>query len=60
MDMVPLRDLFEAHQHHVDERFDRLERLVREQGKHSHPGLVPWAALIPMVVTLIVAVGLLS
>jgi hypothetical protein len=57
MDMDGLEKLLGVQHVEVTERLDRIERKF---DAHSHFDKVSWAALVPMVVTIVVAVGLFS
>lgn len=46
--MVP-REVFEAHQKHLDKRFDRLESMY---DGHTHGDKVSWAGFISTTLTL--------
>lgn len=57
MEQIPLRDYldqrFRDHQKHVDERFDDVKSEIKSLRDHSHPGYVLWAALVPLLVSMV-------
>lgn len=57
MEFVPIRE-------YIDQRFDRidakLDQLEDKIDDHTHGDKVPWAALVPILISLVVAVGLFS
>lgn len=64
MENVPIREhvekLFETHKQHMDEKFKDLKSEVRSTRGHGHPGLVPWAGLVPLILTVVGLIFLFS
>lgn len=64
MNGVPLREhleaLLKADREHYDQQFEDLKHEVRQNRSHKHPGLVAWAALVPLLLSLIGLIFLLS
>jgi hypothetical protein len=57
MDMDGLEKLLHVHHRDVTERLDRIELKF---DAHSHPGKVSWSAQVPLILTILVAMQVLS
>ena len=55
--MIPLREMIDREFTEVKARLDRIESKL---DGHAHPEKVSWAAFVPLLITLVIAVGLLS
>jgi hypothetical protein len=53
-----LREIVDLHHKDVTSRLKRIE--TKLDTGHSHHDKVSWAALVPILVTVLIAVGLLS
>ena len=53
-----LREIVDLHHRDVTDRLKRIE--TKLDAGHSHPDKASWMALVPILVSILIAVGLLS